>query len=931
MIAEDKRRGAFRLAAGGRVERDVDSELEFHLAMRVKRLVAQGLDEAAARARAIEMFGDLAAVRGECLTIDRERERAMRRAIRLDDLRQDAAYAVRSLAQRKGFTAVLLLILALGIGANAATFTLVDALLLRTLPVAHPEQLVTVGAPFRTGSLSQGSPRTDLLSVPAYRDVHDAVLGANAGSRRVLTGLYATGRAPRLDVLISRDSTGAVRVGAEPEHPRARFVSGDFFSVLGVPAFAGRTFTAAEDRAAGSAPVVVISHGYWKRRFGAARSIVGTSITVNNTPMTVVGVTPPGFTGDIVGQAMDLWMPLTMQPALMPHSQWLDSRSTSWLLLMGRRAPGVSLEQARAALTAAVAQTLRANATGNDRVGVENSLRDDGVQVGEGARGFSYYRRQYAAALYILSVAVGLVLLVICANVANLLLARATARGREMSVRMAIGAGRLRLVQQLLVESLVLALAGAALGTVVAAWGSRALLRLAGSGSAIPLEAKLDARILGFTAALAIVTALIFGLAPSLHATRVQLAAALRTQGRGLTGMSRSTGRIPLGRLLVVAQVALSTLLLVCTGMLVRSTRRLEQADIGVVRDRLLLARVDAERAGYEGPRLVALWGDLVERVKRVPGVRDVSYSENGIFSGTESGTTFNIDGYRVRADSDTVVAYDDVGPGYFRTTGAHLLRGRDFEPSDGAGGARVAVVNQTFARFYYGREDALGHHITMDSATYEIVGVVSDVQGQGLREPASRRLYVPVQQMSRLPGIVNFEVRTDGDPHRVVDAVRRALRAADPAIAVLSVDPLDDLVKDSIGQDRMVSQVVSLFGGLALVLAALGLYGVIAYATVRRTNEFGLRMALGADGRRVTRLVLSEAGSLLLVGLVVGIPAALAATRLLRDQLFGIGLVDLPSIAIAVAVLGGSALAAASLPALRAARVAPLEALRSD
>jgi predicted permease len=349
------------------------------------------------------------------------------------------------------------------------------------------------------------------------------------------------------------------------------------------------------------------------------------------------------------------------------------------------------------------------------------------------------------------------------------------------------------------------------------------------------------------------------------------------------------------------------------------------------VRDRLLLARVDAERAGYSGPRLVALLGDLVERVKRVPGVRDVSYSENGIFSGTESGTTLRVEGYRVRADSDSVVAYDDVGAGYFRTTGAHLLRGRDVEARDDAAGARGVVANQTFARFYFGNADALGHHVTIDSATYEIVGVVADVEEQGLREPRQRRLYVPMLQMNRMPGTVNFEIRTEGDPHRLVDGVRRALRAADPAIAVLSVDPLDDLVKDSIGQDRLVSQVVSLFGGLALVLAALGLYGVIAYATVRRTNEFGLRMALGADGGRVTRLVLGEAGTLLGVGLVVGIPAALAATRLIRDQLFGIGVFDLPSIAVAVAVLGASALAAASLPALRAARVAPLEALRSD
>ncbi|AHG93891.1 permease (plasmid) [Gemmatirosa kalamazoonensis] len=923
----DERRPAFRLAAGPRrVERDLDSELEFHLAMRVKRLVAQGVDEAAAREQAMQLFGDLAAVRSECLTIDRERDRAMRRAIRLDDLRQDAAYAARSLAQRKGFTAVLLAILALGIGANAAMFTLVDALLLRALPVAHPEQLVTVGAPWRTGSLSNGSPRADLFSVPLFADVRDAVQG------RAVSGLYATGRSSRLDVLISRDSTGAVRAGAEPEHPRARYVSANFFSVLGVPAFLGRTFTAEEDRTPGGAPVVVISHGYWTRRFGADRAAVGSSITVNGTPLTIVGVAPPGFTGDVVGQAMDVWIPLMMQPALMPNSPWLEDRGTSWLLLMGRRAPNVTLEQARVAIAAATARSLRTHATGNDVAAVERQLKDEGVMVEAGARGFSYYRKTYAAALYILSAAVALVLLVICANVANLLLARATARGREMSVRMAIGAGRLRLLQQLLVESLVLAMAGGALGALVAVWGSGALLRLASPGaSPIPLDARVDVRVLAFTAGLAVLTALVFGLAPSLHATRVQLAAALRTQGRGLTGTARGTGRIPLGRLLVVAQVALSTLLLVATGMLVRSTQKLERADIGVARDRLLVARVDAQRAGYEGPRLGALLADLTERARRVPGVHDVTYSENGIFSGTESGTTLQIEAFRARADSDTLVAYDDVGPGYFRATGAHLLRGRDVETRDDGTGARVAIVNETMARYYFPHADAIGRHVTMDSASYEIVGIVRDVQEQGVREPPGRRLYVPMLQMQRLPGQVYFQVRTEGEPRRLVDAVRRALRAADPAVAVLSVDAVDDLVKDSIGQDRLVSHVVSLFGGLALVLAALGLYGVIAFSTMRRTNEFGLRMALGADGRRVTRLVLGEAGRLLAAGVAIGIPAALLATSLLRDQLFQVNRFDLPSIALAVGVLAASALAAASLPAIRAARTAPLEALRAD
>jgi predicted permease len=311
--------------------------------------------------------------------------------------------------------------------------------------------------------------------------------------------------------------------------------------------------------------------------------------------------------------------------------------------------------------------------------------------------------------------------------------------------------------------------------------------------------------------------------------------------------------------------------------------------------------------------------------------VRDVTYSENGIFSGTESGTNVRVESFRARADTDTLVAYDDVGPGYVRATGAHLLRGRDFEPRDSRDAPKVAIFNESMARFFFPGGDAIGRHVTVDSGTYEVVGIVADVREQGVREPAGRRLYLPVVQLPRLPGQVNFEVRTAGDPTRLVDAVRRALRAADPSLAVLSVDTLDDLVRDSISQDRLVAQVVTLFGALALVLAALGLYGVVAYATVRRTGEFGLRMALGADGGTVVRLVVGDALRLLVGGLAVGLPAAFLATKLIRDQLFGVGLVDPPSIAIAVGVLAASALTAASLPALRAARVAPLEALRSE
>ncbi len=920
----DHRPRIFRIDSGaGRVERDVDEELGFHIEMRARRLAAAGLEPDAARTQALHRFGDVSAVRAECLTIDQERERAMRRASHFQDFRQDAGYAIRTLIKNKGFTAIVLLILALGIGANTAMFTLVDALLLRTLPVPHAERLVTIGDPTRTGSLSQGTPRVNLASFPVYADLR--------AQNQSLSGVYASGRTSRLDALIDRDSTGSARTAAEAEHPRGRFVSGNYFSVLQLRASLGRTFAADEDRVPGDDPVVVISHDYWRRRFAGDRSAVGRTIVVNGTPLTIIGVGPVGFTGDIVGQTIEMWIPLMMQPSVMPHTRWMDDRAINWLLMMGRLRPGVSLERARGDISGVIERSLLTNANGEVRSSVERELKEDAVQVAPGARGFSYYRSAYSASLLTLMGAVGLVLLIACANIANLLLARASARGREMSVRMALGAGRLRLVQQLLTESVILAVAGGALGLLVAYWGSRGLLHLAGGTSPIPLEAQLDGRVLLFAALLSLVTAVFFGLVPSVRATRVELATALRTQGRGVAGMQGRPGKLALGKLLVVVQVALSLLLLVGTGMLVRSMQKLQNADLGLARDELAIADVDAQRAGYEGPRLIALMRDIVARVERVPGVSAVSYSENGIFSGTESGTTLQVEGYTARADSDTTVAYDDVGPAYFHAIGAHMMQGRDFEPRDNETGAKVAVINTTAARFFFPNGDAIGRHLITDSTAREIVGVVADVEEQGVREPPSRRVYFPMVQLDDLPGRFRLEIRATGDPARLVVPVRRALHAADASLVILGVDPLNDLVGDSISRDRMVAQVVTLFGALALVLAALGLYGVMAYATIRRTSEFGLRMALGARPGDVSRLMLREALLLTGGGILIGLPVAIVVTRLLATQLYEVAALDVPSIVMAIVVLAVSAAAAGLLPAIRASRVPPLDALRAE
>jgi predicted permease len=916
-----KQRRLFRLEHGPhRVERDVDAELAFHLDMRVRRLIERGMDPAAARAQAIRQFGDWDSVRAEMLDIDYQQEKTVKRANYIAELRQDALYALRSLRNNVGFALVIILSLAVAIGANTAIFTLIDALLLRPLPVPNADALVVIGDPARTNSASEGSLRTDLFSYPAYEALRKET--------RFFTGLAATGRTGRLDAIIP-DSSARRGTNDGAEHPRGRLVSGNYFAVLGVPAFAGRLLTVDDDRVANGSPVAVVSHAYWQRRFAGDYGIIGRTITVNRTPITIVGVAAPGFTGEVVGRMTDIWMPLTMQPAL-ASLDWLTAPTKSWLLFLGRRKPDVTLEQVKAAYPTLVRQAVLSTAPGAD--GSANVTKGT-VQVGSGERGISGIRGVYAEPLSTLMAAVGLVLLVVCANVANLLLARGAARSREVGVRMALGAGRIRLVRQLLTENLVLAALGGGLGLAFAVWGSQVLLRLAAGGPVmVPLDVRLDLRVMAFTALVTGMTALLFGLIPALRATRVELAATLRASSRGVTGgLLGGPGRLGVGKLLVIFQVALSLTLLVGTSMLVRSTHALSTIDPGLARDRLLIVTVDAAPTGQQNDRLAQLSRTLLERVRRIPGVDAATFSENGIFSGTESFSSVHVDGFTARTEADTNVNYDRVAPGYVKTIGARLIKGRDITEGDNEHAPHVTVVNATMASFFFPNADAIGRRVKVDSVTYEIVGVVADTKDHEVRQSPSRRLYLPIYQAGPLPTQFTFELRATGDPARLVAAVRRELLAVNPSLVVLDNDPLTSLMRLSITQDLLVAKVASFFGVLALALAALGLYGVMMYATLRRTSEFGLRMALGADAGKVRGMVLGEAMALVIGGTVVGLPLALMTARLLRNQLYGVELVDPPSIIVALVVLALSAAVAGYLPATRAARVGPLEALRTD
>jgi predicted permease len=903
------------------VEREVDDEIAFHLETRVQRLIASGQSYDEARREALRQFGDLDAVRESCVALDQQRERARSRMNMLADVQQDIAYALRTLRRNTGFTAAIVGALAVGIGANTAIFTLIDAVMMRTLPVAHPEQLVAIGNPALVDASWHGAVQTDIVSYPLYKNLRD--------NNQVFSAVLASGRAARLDVQV--DATHP-----ELEHPRGRFVSANYFSVLGVSAAMGRTLDRHMDDVPGSSPVAVISDGYWERRFNRDPSVRGRALTINGVKITIIGVAPSYFTGEIVGAAPDLWLPITMHDALRPSDKVLDDRASSWLLLLGRLAPGATLERARSEIPLVMKRAIIAGSTTPEARQIAAETR--AYYVTDGSKGFSQVRDTFHAPLLTLMSGVVLLLCMICANVANLLLARAVARGREMSVRLALGADRSRLVRQLLSEGAVLAGLSAAAGLFVAWWGSHALLALASTGPSIPIRMHDDAVVLSFTLLVSVGAVALFGLVPALRASRVDLASMLRSGASAIAGASLGfrRGRSPLGMLLVAAQVALSIVLLVGAAMLVQSLRNIEQTDVGIDRDHLVIVDVDAATRGYSGARIGPFAERLRDGLAAVPGVAAVGFSENGIFSGTESDASIEVPGFRMRQGSDSMISYDQVGAGYVRALGAHLVAGRDIAHSDEVGLPRVVVVNEALAHFYFG-DTALGKLLHFnDSVAVQIIGVVADVHDHALTKAPPRRAYFPFAHPKDSLGLawpesLRLEVRTVGDPATLVQSIRAAILGVDPALAIDGIDPLVTLMRDSIAQQRLLAKLATAFGGLALLLAAVGLYGVLTYAISRRTGEIGLRVALGAQPGNVVLMILGDALRVVASGLVIGLPLALACVRLLRGELHGVSTTDPASIVVAVAVLTASAVMAALLPALRASRVSPIVALRAE
>jgi predicted permease len=834
----------------------------------------------------------------------------------MDRLVQDLRHALRLLRKSPGFSLVVIATLALGIGANTAIFSLLDQLLVRLLPVKNPEELVLLSGPGpNMGFFQSTSESVQPFSHPMFADFRD-----RGGA--VFDGVLA--RYPlELDV---NDRGGT-------EKANGSLVSGTYFQVLGVGAAAGRVLTPADDVTEGAHPVAVVSHGYWVRRFGADPGLVGRAITVNGHPLTVVGVSAPGFHGMQIGRSDDLFVPMMMKAQMTPTWNGLGDRRSMWVEVAARLKRGVSLPQAEAALAVVYRQALEAEAR-EMAGGSEKFLKEfvsKKLEFLPGGQGLPELQHRLRTPLLVLMGMVGLVVLIACANVANLLLARASSRHKEIAVRLAIGAGRRQIVRQLLVESLALSLLGALAGLPLAAATTGVLVRaLPFEGVALTVSSRLDARVVLFALGLSLATAVLVGLVPALQATRPNLVHALKEEG----AVAGASGPLRFRKGLVIAQVALSALLLVGAGLFTRSLANLRTVDPGFRSQGLLTFSLTPGRSGYAVATTRDLLGRVRDRLAAVPGVRAVSMAQNPLMTESIWQSTVHVEGYTPGEGENMNPRINGVGPSFFTTTGMALVAGREFDERDAAGAPRVAVVNETFARRYFKDKSPIGRRLGFgrerESLPIEIVGVVRDARLDRMREDPQRFLFLPYAQDEDLTGLVYY-VRTDADPAALAGPVRAAVREVDAALPVTDVKTMTNVVDDSLFTDRIVAGLSAASGLLATLLAAVGLYGVMSYAVARRTREIGVRVALGADRRRILGLVLGEIALLSGIGMAIGLPCGWGLGRIVESRLFGLEAFDPPTLLFAGIVLALATVLAGALPALRALRIEPSRALRYE
>lgn len=845
----------------------------------------------------------------------------------MQSLIQDARYGIRILSKSKVFTIVAVLSLALGIGANTAMFSLIDAVLLKMLPVKNPNELVLlnwISGPNGMARSIDGTINTDpttgmrtstsfsFLTFERFRDHNET-----------LSGLYAFAPVEQLNVNV--DGVAEVAGG--------QLVTGDYYDTLGVQAILGRTLTRADDKPE-TDPAVVITHRYWERRFAKDPSAIGKSININNVSFTIVGVTPREFFGTLqIGETADVTIPMSLEPRLRPGSRSLVQPWSWWVRIMGRLNAGTTPEQARANLEGPFQQSAQ---EGSDaaiaqlpREAPNRQPRDiPMLNVSSGSQGLHELRTEYSKSLTILLGLVAMVLLIACANVANLQLSRAAARRREVALRIALGANRFRLVRQMLTESLLLSVLGGSVGLIFAYWGKDVLLSLRPwGGDELALDLKIDLRVLGFTLGLSIFTGVLFGLAPALRSTRIDLTPSLRESSQHHQGRATSL----LIKSLIVAQVSMSFVLLIGAGLFLRTLRNLEAVDVGFNRENLLLFRVDPRLSGYRGPQIANLYKQITERIEAVPGVRSAAISRHPLLSGSRRSSNIFVDG---PANQTTDAAFINlVSDRFFETMEIPLLMGRGFNARDDERAPKVAVINQTLARKYFGDDNPLGRRFSFGSEAseekIEIVGIVRDAKYTSLREQIQPTLYTPYLQEN--PGQMNYAIRVTGDARALTPAVREAVRDVDSNLPLFDLKTQSQRSDESFRTERLFATLSSFFSLVATVLACIGLYGVMSYGVGRRTNEIGIRMALGATAPRVTRMVMREAMLVVVIGIVIGVGAAVATTRLIASMLFGLAPNDPLTIAVAalMMILVGSF--AGYLPARRAARVDPMIALRYE
>jgi len=835
----------------------------------------------------------------------------------METLWQDLRYGIRHLRTHPGFTLVAVMTLALGIGANTAIFSLTDQILLRLLPVQKPEELVVLRSPGpKTGHVSSDGDDAASFSYPLYKDLRDR--------NNVFSGLLA-----RYAVSLSVAGEG------QTERARGELVSGNYFDVLGVRAALGRVFTNDDDRLPGAHPVVVLSHGYWTRRLGADPTMLNKTLVVNGTPMTVIGVARAGFYGVQVGEMPEVFIPMTMKAQITPNWNGLDNHKDHWLAIIGRLKPGLSRPQAEEILRPIYRSILEEELplmTGWSAE-VRQRFLERRMLLDPGAKGRQILQKETKEPLLVLMGMVGLVLLIACANVANLLIARGAARQREIAVRLALGAGRWRLVRQFLIESLLLSLIGGSVGLMVAAWTISGLVAsIPPSVGALGLSASLDLRVMAFNLALSVLTGLLFGLAPAVRATRLNLEGTLREQGSSVSG---SLSHVRFRKALVVSQIVLTTVLLVGAGLFARSLNNLKRLDLGMRPDHVVTFSMAPALNGYTPQRTIAFFDELRERLALLPGVQSVSAAAVSVFTDSNAGSNLTVLGYQAQENEDMHVFKNMIGPSYFATMGIPMLVGREFTSADTAGSPKVAIINETMAQRFFANRSPIGGRFTFGSGNavrpdIAIIGVVKDSKHAGVREEKRPFVYIPYAQRPDL-GAVTFYLRTQQDLNSLAPALRREVQRRDGNLPISELKTLQQQVDESVFGDRFLTFLSVCFGLLAATLAAVGLYGVMAYTVTRRTREIGIRMALGATQGSVSWLILREVVWLALVGLIVGVPLAFAVGRVTESLLFGVRASDPLVFAAAVLLLGGVALLGGYLPARKAARIDPMVALRYE